>query len=173
MLLRGFAPAAGDYSGAGPAAARAGNSAARRHVHADAEQRLPVAGERPREDGARDPAAFARGRRGVRRIQQVDGADVPVREAPPLDDSARSDFSESARPEQALFPLQAIPGAFLRRTVHICAAHDDERGGVSGPVVRDGRAESDDVRLRDHRHVSRRSFAGHGVRATASLHGRN
>src|ERR1041384_7397062 len=48
------AAAAADPPRAPPAAARAGYPAARRHVHADAERRLPVARERSREDAARD-----------------------------------------------------------------------------------------------------------------------
>ena len=48
LLVRRLAAAAGDHPRARSAAARPGDPAARRHVHADAERRLPVARERPR-----------------------------------------------------------------------------------------------------------------------------
>ena len=60
LLLRRLAAAAGDHPRARPAAARPGDPAARRHVHADAERRLPLARQRPREDAARDRAPLAR-----------------------------------------------------------------------------------------------------------------
>ena len=52
-------------------------------------------------------------------------------------------------------------------------ADDDERGRLSRSVVRDRRAQGDDVGVRDHRHVPRRAIAWHGLRPAAPLHGRN
>ena len=48
LLVRRLAAAAGDHPRPRPAAARPRDPAARRHVHADAERRLPVARERSR-----------------------------------------------------------------------------------------------------------------------------
>ncbi len=59
------------------------------------------------------------------------------------------------------------------RQVQPGAVDDDERRRFSRSVVRDRRAQSDDVRVGNHRHVSRRALAGHCVRAAASLHGRD
>ena len=50
-------------------------------------------------------------------------------------------------------------------------AHDDELGRLSGRVVRDRRAQGDEVGERDHRHVPRTALAGDRVRPAASLHG--
>ena len=91
MLVRGFAVAAGNYSGFGFAATWTGNFAAGWNVHADAERRLFVADERSWTDGAGNPAAFAGGRRGVRRVFQDDDADVPVRETDFVDGAAGPD----------------------------------------------------------------------------------
>ena len=52
-------------------------------------------------------------------------------------------------------------------------ADDDERRRLPGPVVRDRAAEGDDERLGHHRHVPGPALARHGVRAAASLHGRD
>ena len=79
LLVRRVAAAARDHPRAGSAAPRAGDPAARRHVHADAERRLPVARERPREDAPRDRAALAARRRSVRRVRPRDGRDGTVR----------------------------------------------------------------------------------------------
>ena len=45
------------------------------------------------------------------------------------------------------------------------------RGGLPRSVVRDGAAEGDDERERDHRHLPGAAVAGHGVRAAPPLHG--
>ena len=52
-------------------------------------------------------------------------------------------------------------------------AHDDERGRVPRPLVRDGPAEGHDERVGHHRHLPRRALAGHRLRAAAPLHGRD
>ena len=64
--------------------------------------------------------------------------------------------------------FQALPDA---GQVQPGPAHDHERGGLPRSVVRDRRAQGDDVGVGDHRHVSRRAIARHGVRAAAPLHG--
>src|SRR5262245_59676450 len=97
MFVRGFAAAAGNYPRTGFAAARAGNSASGRDVHADAEWQLFVADERSRADGAGNPAALAAGCGGVRRIFEDDDAYVPVREADSEHDSAGPDDAEAER----------------------------------------------------------------------------
>ena len=45
--------------------------------------------------------------------------------------------------------------------------------GLPRRVVRDRRAQGDEVGERHHRHVPRAALAGHGVRAAAPLHGRD
>src|SRR5450432_4068737 len=65
VLVRGFVAAAGDYSGAGSAAARAGDFAVGRDVYSDGQRRPPLADERPCARAARDSAAFAIGRGSV------------------------------------------------------------------------------------------------------------
>ena len=59
----------------------------------------------------------------------------------------------------------------LQTDVH--PAHDDERGRLPRPVVRDGATQGDDERLRHHRHLPGSALAGHGVRPAAPLHGRD
>src|SRR5262245_37279437 len=108
MLVCGVAAAAGDYPRFGFAAARAGDFAVGRYVHAYAERRLPVAYERSRAYGTRNQATLAGGRGGVRRIFEDDDADVPVREADPEHDSAGPDDAETKRPDAVEFPDAAI-----------------------------------------------------------------
>ena len=67
-------------------APRHGAAAARRHAHADAERRLPVARQRSLQDAPRDRAPLAARRRGLRRVRQGDGRDGPLREADPRHD---------------------------------------------------------------------------------------
>ena len=74
---------------------------------------------------------------------------------------------------ELLVDRQALPRHALPRSREPGAAADDERGGLSRSVVRDRRAQGDDVGVGDHRHVSRRAIAGHGLRAAPSLHGRD
>ena len=88
----------GDHPRARPAAPRPGDPAARRHVHADAERRLPVARQRSRQDAPRDRASLEGRRRGLRRVRQGDGRDGPLRQADSRHDAARSDLARSARP---------------------------------------------------------------------------
>src|SRR2546428_5589754 len=97
MFVCGVVVAAGNYSRSGSAAAWAGNFAARWNVLADAERRLLVADERSRADSAGNSAALAGGCRGVRGIFQDDDADVPVREADSVDDSAGPDDAAAQR----------------------------------------------------------------------------
>ncbi len=104
LLVRRLAAAPGDHPRARPAAPRPRDSSARRHVHADAGRRLPVARQRPRADTAGDRAAFAGRRRGVRRVRQGDGRDGPVRQADPRHAAARSDVARPARPQAAALP---------------------------------------------------------------------
>src|SRR5579871_3698211 len=103
VFVRGVVAAAGDYSRAGFAAIWVGDIAAGRDFFADAQRRLFVASKRSRQDAAGNPAAFAAGRGGVRRIFEDDDADVPVREAAAVDDSAGPDDAESEGLEAAAF----------------------------------------------------------------------
>ena len=75
--------------------------------------------------------------------------------------------------KQLHFLMQRFREPLVRRALHPHPAHDHERRRFPRPVVRDRRAESHDVRLRNHRHVPRHSLARHGVRSAAPLHGRN
>ena len=52
-------------------------------------------------------------------------------------------------------------------------ADDDERGRLPRSVVRNRRAEGDDVGVGNHRDVPGRPIAGHGLRAAPPLHGRD
>ena len=56
---------------------------ARRHLHADAERRLPLARQRPRQDAPRDRAPLEGRRGGLRRVRQGDGRHGPLRQADP------------------------------------------------------------------------------------------
>src|SRR5215813_12599520 len=150
MFVCGVIAAAGNYPRPGFAAAWAGDFAVGRHIHADAERRLPVADERSRADGAGNPAAFASRRRGVRGIFEDDDADVPICEADPEHDSAGPDDAEAKGFDAAEFSDTAFPVAFERRAVHAGSADDDVSGGLSGSVVRDRRAEGDDVGFGDY-----------------------
>ena len=74
LLVRRVAPPARDHPRARPAPPRPRDPAARRHVHADAERRLPVARQRPRPKTRREIARHSRARRrGVRRVRPGDG----------------------------------------------------------------------------------------------------
>ena len=87
-----------------------GDPAARRHVHADAERRLPVARQRSRQDAPRDRAPLAARRRGLRRVRQGDGRDG-------RGSSSRSSTMtppdptslDPARPDGPAVPRQALP----------------------------------------------------------------
>ena len=116
LLLRRLAAAAGDHPRPRPAAPRPRDPAARRHVHADAERRLPVARERSREDAARDRAALEARRRSVRRVRQGDGRDGALRQADPQHDAARSDVARSARADEAAVPRQRASAAWPTAT---------------------------------------------------------
>ena len=93
---------------------------------------------------------------------------------PTLDVRAPDPFSllpaRSARavPARTPFPGHVVGGAVPAR-----AADDDERGRLSRSVVRDRRAEGDDVGIGHHRHVPGRAVSRHRVRAAAPLHGRD
>src|SRR5437867_657040 len=77
--------------------------------------------------------------------------------------------ARSARmaPRRTSRPLlqRPLPGA--AGGVH--PAYDDERRRLPRPVVRDGSAEGDDERLRDHRHVPGDPLSGDRLRPTAPL----
>ena len=66
--------------------------------------------------------------------------------------------------------LRALGRRAIPRAVQ---AHDDELRRLSRRVVRVRPAQGDEVGERHHRHVPRPALAGHGVRAAASLHGRD
>ena len=112
-------------------------------------------------------------RRGLRRVRQGDGRDGAVRQADPRHDAARSDVARSARADEAGVPRQALPRPRRPGPLQPDPADDDERGRLPRSVVRDRRAQGDDVGVGDHRHVSRRALAGHRLRAAAPLHGRD
>ena len=137
------------------------------------DRRLPLARERSREDAPRDRAALPGRRRGLRGIRQGDGRDGAFRQADSQHDAARSDLARAARPEGPPVPRPAIPGALGPGQVQPGPADDHERGRFPRPVVRDRRAQGDDVGVGDHRHVSRGALAGHRLRAAAPLHGRD
>src|SRR5258707_14340393 len=135
MFVRGVFAAAGNYPRSGFAATWAGDFAAGRNIHADAQRRLSVENERSRADRARDSSALACGCRSVRRIFQDDDPDVPVREADSLDDSAGSHDPAAEGFAATAFLDATVPGFVERRAVHAGAADDHVGGGFSGPVV--------------------------------------
>ena len=118
-------------------------------------------------------AALEARRRSLRRVRQGDGRDGAVRQADPQHDAARSDVAESTRADEAAVSRQPLPRPRGRRSLQPAPADDDERGRFPRSVVRDRRAQGDDVGIGDHRDVSRRAIAGDGVCAAAPLHGRN
>ena len=138
-----------------------------------AQRRLPLARQRSRQIHPRHSPPLPSRRRGLRRILEDDDADVPLREAHALHDSAGSHHAQSQRSQAASLSDAALPRTFFRRALHARAAHDHELRRFPRPVVRNRRPQSHHVRLRNYRHVSRHSFAGHRVRSLASLHGRN
>ena len=171
-LLRRLAAAAGDHPRPRPGPPRARDPAPGRHLHA-ARRRLPVARERPRQDGARAPPLVAGRRRGLRGVRPADGAHGPVHQAHPV---------ASSRPTRAgSNPLEWLPGAARASASascrdaprHLHPGDDDERGRLPRPVVRDRSAEGDDVGLGHHRHLPGCSLPGHRLRAAAPLHGRD
>ena len=143
LLVRRLAAAAGDHPRARSArVARPRDSPARRHVHADAERRLPLAGERSRANVPRDRAPLAQGRRGLRRVRPRDGRDGAVREAHPGDDAARSVLDASARSAARSRDLAApVPRPARARSPQPAAAAHDERDRLPRSVVRDRRAQ--------------------------------
>ena len=174
VLVRRLAAAPGDHPRARPAAPRPRDPSARRHVHADARRRLPVARQRSREDAPRDRAALEARRRSLRRVRPRDGRDGTVRQADPEHDCRPIPTSLDPRGlRAAAVPAPALPAAASPGSVQPGPAHDDERGGLPRSVVRDRRAQGDDVRVGHHRDVPRRPVAGHGVRPAAPLHGRD
>ncbi len=116
LLVRRLAAPPGDHQGARPAAARSRDPSARWDVHADAERRLPVAGQRSRADAPRDCASFEGRRRGIRRVRQGDGRHGPVRQTHPRHDAARPDIPRPARPARSALARPALPGALRRAT---------------------------------------------------------
>ena len=171
-LVRRLAAPPRDRPGARAAGARPRDPASRRNVHA-ARRRLPVACERPRPHRARAPTLVGERRGGVRGVQPPDVRDGEVRQADPVHGAAGPRPARSARmaPRRTSRPLlqRPLPGA--AGGVH--PAHDDERRRLPRPVVRDGSAEGDDERLRDHRHVPGDPLSWDRVRPAAPLHGRD
>ena len=78
--------------------------------------------------------------------------------------------ARSARPPR---PRSAVPGTLGSGQIQPDPADDDERRRFPRSVVRDRRAQGHDVGIGDHRHLPRRAFAGNGLRAAPSLHGRD
>ena len=173
VLVRRLAAAPRDHPRAGSAAPRPRNPAARRHVHADAERRLPLARQRSREDAPRDRAALEARRRSLRRVRPRDGRDGTLRQADPEHAAAGPDIARPARAQAAAVPAPALPAPASSGSIQPGPAHDDERGGLPRSVVRDRRAQGDDVRVGHHRDVPRRALAGNGLRPAPSLHGRD
>ena len=68
---------------------------------------------------------------------------------------------------------RALPRPRRRAVPRAAQAPDDELGGLSRRMVRDRSAQGDEVGERHHRHVPGPALARHGVRAAASLHGRD
>ena len=134
--------------------------AARRHVHA-ARRRLPVADQRPRPDDPRAAPLVGDRRRGVRGVRPADGRDGALHQAHPGHHAARPDAA-STRGRCCPWPACCGPSRQLprRQQTVVRAAHDDERGGLPRPVVRDRSAQGHDVRVRDHRHVPGRARPG-------------
>src|SRR6516165_6420571 len=132
-----------------------------------------MAGERPRKDAAGNPPSFKIRRRSVRRILEDDDADVPLREADAFDGAAGPDCVALERPEAVAFPAPEIPRTIFRGALHPRPAHDHERGRFFGPVVRDRRAESDDVSLGNYRDISGDTLARHSLCFALPLYGRD
>ena len=174
LLVRRLAAAARDHPRARPAAARPRDPAARRHVHADAERRLPVAHQRPRAArGARSRATrgstprptTSTARRWSRWAASSSRSSACCRPTRRRSIRAGSSSCSSC--------VQPLPAALAAGPVQPGPADDDERGRLPRSVVRDRRAQGDDGGVGHHRHVPRRALAGHGVRAAAPLHGRD
>ena len=90
------------------------------------------------------------------------------------DDAARPDVARAVATSTACCKLgRHMRGARRRAVPRAVQADDDERARLPRRVVRDRRAQGDQVGERHHRHVPRAALAGHGVRAAASLHGRD
>ncbi len=70
-----------------------------------------------------------------------------------------------------LVPRPPLSGPHQRRQIQPGAVDDHERHRLPGSVVRNRCVEGDHVGLRDHRHISGRALAGHGIRVAPSLHG--
>ena len=91
---------------------------------------------------------------------------------PILDMTPPDPFSLDPRELRKLLFLarrfQALPG---QDNIQHGAAHDHERRGLPGSVVRDRCAQGHHVGVRHHRHVPGRAVAWHGLRAPPSLHG--
>ncbi len=69
------------------------------------------------------------------------------------------DLARSARPDGSAVPRPPLPGALRPGQVQPGPADDHERRRFPRPVVRDRRAQGDDVGVGDHRHVPRRALA--------------
>ena len=132
-----------------------------------------MACQRPRPDAARDPPALAPRCRGLRRIRQGDDRHGALRQADARRPRARSAVAFAVRSARAVSARPALPIDVAGIPLPARAAHDDERGRFPRSVVRNRRAEGDDVGIGHHRHVSRCAIARHRVRAAPPLHGRD
>ena len=171
-VVRGVAPSPRDRARPGASPARARHPAARRHPDA-ARRRLPVARERPRPHRARAAPVVAHRRRGIRGVQPAHGPDGALHQADPVGRARRPGPDPAGRVAlagAARAPLRE-PAAAPARHVH--PAHDDERGRLPRPVVRDRPAQGHDGCLGHHRHVPGHPLARHRLRAAAPLHGRD
>ena len=83
------------------------------------------------------------------------------------------DHARSARTDEAAVHRTPLSGHVELRQIQPGPAHDHERHRFSRSMVRDRRAQGDDVGVGNYRNVSRRALAGNCVRAAASLHGRD
>ena len=130
---------------------------------------------RPRPDAPRDLSSLAARCRSLRRIRPRDGA---------RREGDQADASAWCRPIRRRCSLRDLLG--LLKLGQYAQEPVAKRSSTGSPscvtqssadllerVVRVRSAEGHEVRQRHHRHVPRPAFAGHGVRAAASLHGRD
>ncbi len=132
-----------------------------------------MARERPRPHRPRASALVAERRGGLRRVRPLHGRDGEIHQADPDHGTAGSRPTPSPRMAsgRAARPClqRPLPGAARR----LRPAHDDERGRLPRPVVRDRSAQGDDQRLGDHRDVPGNPLSGDRLRAPPPLHGRD
>ena len=108
----------------------------------------------------RDRAPLATRRRSLRRVRQSHDRDGPLREADHEHDAPRPHNSGTKSMEEPCVLRATFSTALKRRQIQPGAVDDDERRRFSRSMVRDGRAQSDDVGVGHHRHFPRRAFPG-------------